>query len=272
MRVWSRRFNINLLKTVRGRLIIGLLPGLFALITLLAIGLLATDILVRANAHLVDAGWELAATRTLQLPAQQELALFRLGQEALSNVVKHAESEADSPTSVEEQIAQQRPDVVLLDVRLGRYDGIQIARNLRRTHPHCRVIILTTYDDDDYLFGALEAGAHAYLLKDVSLDELPASIRAVHAGKRLLSPLLMDRVLTEFQQMAAERVAEAHGIGQEERELLVLMADGLTNREIAERLNYSEATVKKKVQELLETMGVANRTQAVAMAIRQGLI
>ncbi len=75
--------------------------------------------------------------------------------------------EADSPTSVEERIAARHPDVILLDVRLGQYNGIQIARNLRRAHPDCRVIILTTYGDDDYLFGALEAGAHAYLLKDV---------------------------------------------------------------------------------------------------------
>jgi len=180
--------------------------------------------------------------------------------------------EADSPLTAEAQISEKHPQVILLDVRLGQYDGIQIARNLRRTHPECRVIILTTYDDDDYLFGALEAGAHAYLLKDVSLDELPASIRAVYAGKRLLSPLLMDRVLKEFQQLAVEHTAETYGISSDEKRLLLLMADGLTNREIAERLNYSEATVKKKVQELLETLGVANRTQAVAMAIRQDLI
>ncbi len=180
--------------------------------------------------------------------------------------------EADSPASVEVQIREKQPHVLLLDVRLGAYDGIQIARNLRRKHPECRVIILTTYDDDDYLFGALEAGAHAYLLKDVSLDELPASIRAVHAGKRLLSPLLMDRVLGEFQQLVAEKHAATSGVDAEDKQLLLLMADGLTNREIAERLNYSEASVKKKVQELLETLGVSNRTQAVAMAIRQGLI
>ncbi|NOZ49028.1 MAG: response regulator transcription factor [Chloroflexi bacterium] len=180
--------------------------------------------------------------------------------------------EADSPASVATQISEQHPQVILLDVRLGQYDGIQIARNLRRSHPDCRIIILTTYDDDDYLFGALEAGAHAYLLKDVSLDELPASIRAVHAGRRLLSPLLMNRVLTEFHHLAAEKTAEEHGVSADEQQILIFMADGLTNREIAERLNYSEATVKKKVQEVLETLGVANRTQAVALAIRRGLI
>lgn len=180
--------------------------------------------------------------------------------------------EADSPSSVEAQIIQNHPDVILLDVRLGQYDGINIARNLRRTHPGVRIIVLTTYDNDDYLFGALEAGAHAYLLKDVSLDELPAAIRAVSAGQRLLSPVLVDRVLAQFHHLAADKVAEEHGVSADEQELLLLMADGLTNREIARRLNYSEATIKKKVQELLETLGVANRTQAVALAIRRGLI
>ncbi len=180
--------------------------------------------------------------------------------------------EADTPASVETQIRERRPHVVLLDVRLGPHDGIRIARDLRHRHPDVRIIILTTYDDDDYLFGALEAGAHAYLLKDVSLEELPAAIRAVHAGQRLLSPALVDRVLAQFHHLASEKAADDAGVTPEERQLLLYMADGLTNREIARRLHYSEATVKKKVQELLEKLGVANRTQAVALAIRQGLI
>ncbi len=180
--------------------------------------------------------------------------------------------EADSPASVETSIRKTHPQVVLLDVRLGAYNGIQIARTIRQHHPDIKIIILTTYDDDDYLFGALEVGAHAYLLKDVSLEELPASIRAVHAGKRLLSTQLMDRVLDQFHHLAVAKAVEETGISLEERQLLSLMADGLTNREIAQQMHYSEATVKKKVQELLEKLGVANRTQAVALAIRQGII
>ncbi len=180
--------------------------------------------------------------------------------------------EADSPASVETQIVERRPDVILLDVRLRQYDGIQIARHLRKQHPEIRIIILTTYDDDDYLFGALEAGAHAYLLKDVSLEELPAAIRAVAAGERLLSPILIDRVLAQFHHLSAEKSAREAGVTPEEQTLLSLMAEGLTNREIATKMNYSEATIKKKVQDLLEKLGVANRTQAVALAIRQGLI
>jgi two-component system response regulator DevR len=189
---------------------------------------------------------------------------------AFSDIVIVAE--ADSPTAIIAQIEKHSPHVLLLDVRLGDFNGIQIARQLRRTHPESRVIILTTYDDDEYLFGALEAGAHAYLLKDVSLDELPAAIRAVHAGQRLLSPMLVDRVLSEFQHLALEKAESSFGIQTEERELLRRMADGLTNREIADHLHFSEATVKKRVQEILEKLGVSNRTQAVALAIRRGLI
>jgi len=180
--------------------------------------------------------------------------------------------EAETPMAALAQLDSLHPDVVLLDVRLGEANGVEVARQVRRTHPDSRVVILTTYDDDEYLFGALQAGAHAYLLKDVALDELPAVIRAVHAGQRLLSPLLVDRVLTQFQQLAEAKLLQETGLTLEEQQLLKLMADGLTNRDIAARLNFSEITVKKKVQDILEKLGVANRTQAVALAIRRGLI
>jgi len=180
--------------------------------------------------------------------------------------------EANAPATLFAQIPTLRPDVILLDVRLGPYNGIEIAHQLRHNYPDCRVIILTTYGDDDYLFGALEAGAQAYLLKDVSLDELPASIRAVHAGQRLLSPLLMDRVLAEFQTRSAQKGDNQLGTSDEDHQILAHMADGLTNREIADRLNFSEATIKKRIQEILEKLHVSNRTQAVAHAIRNGLI
>ncbi|MFQ5341836.1 MAG: response regulator transcription factor, partial [Anaerolineae bacterium] len=113
--------------------------------------------------------------------------------------------EAGTGPAVLEQVAQLQPDVVLLDVRMAGANGIEIARQLRREHPETRIIILTTYDDEEYLFGALQVGAQAYLLKDVSLDTLPAAIRAVHQGERLLSPLLVDNVLREFQSLATEK-------------------------------------------------------------------
>lgn len=180
--------------------------------------------------------------------------------------------EADGPANALAEAARLKPDVVLLDVRLGDANGIEVARQMRRYHPDSRVIILTTYDDDEYLFGALQVGAHAYLLKDVALDELPAAIRAVHSGRRLLSPLLVDRVLEQFQAIASEKLRWDAGLTAEEVHILSLMADGATNRDIAEALHFSEVTIKKKVQEILDKLGAANRTQAVAAAIRRGLI
>ncbi len=180
--------------------------------------------------------------------------------------------EAGTGPAVLEQVAQLRPDVVLLDVRMAGANGIEIARELRRKWPKTRIIILTTYDDEEYLFGALQVGAHAYLLKDVSLDTLPAAIRAVHQGERLLSPLLVDKVLREFQSLATERLRRDAGLSDAELAILKRIADGATNREIAQEFYWSEVTVKKKVQEILDKLGAANRTQAVVMAIRKGLI
>jgi len=180
--------------------------------------------------------------------------------------------EAGTGPAVLEQVAQLQPDVVLLDVRMAGANGIEVARQLRREHPETRIIILTTYDDEEYLFGALQVGAQAYLLKDVSLDTLPAAIRAVHQGERLLSPLLVDNVLREFQSLATEKLRRDAGLSDAEQLILQLVAEGATNREIAEQLFWSEVTVKKKLQEVLEKLNAANRTQAAVKAIRQGLI
>lgn len=200
--------------------------------------------------------------------------IFRQGVRSLLRIFPDIEvvGEAEGPADALAQVAEMKPDIVLLDVRLGAGNGIEVARWVRRYHPESRVIILTTYDDDEYLFGALQAGAHAYLLKDVALDELPAAIRAVHEGQRLLSPLLVGRVLEQFQTIASEKLRQDVGLSGEEVRILAMMADGATNREIAAALHFSEVTVKKKVQDILDKLQSANRTQAVAAAIRLGLI
>lgn len=200
--------------------------------------------------------------------------IFRQGVRSLLRLFPDIQviGEADSPGSAHSQISELQPDIVLLDVRLGSGNGIKVARWVRRQHPQCRVIILTTYDDGEYLFAALQAGAQAYLLKDVALDDLPAAIRAVHQGKRLLSPPLIDQVLEQFQTLASEKLRQELGLNGEEARILALMAEGATNREIAAELHFSEITVKKRVQDIMEKLDASNRTQAVAVAIRQGLI
>ena len=180
--------------------------------------------------------------------------------------------EAGTAPEVLREVARLTPDVILLDIRMAGANGIEIARQLRHTHPETRVIILTTYDDDEYLVGALQVGAHAYLLKDVALDTLPAAIRAVYHGKRLLSPTLVDKVLREFETLATEKLRRESGLTEEELAILRRIADGATNREIAREFYWSEVTVKKKVQEIMDKLGAVNRTQAVVIAIRRGLI
>lgn len=180
--------------------------------------------------------------------------------------------EADSAPALFAALAERVPDVVLLDVRLPGQNGIETAQRLKREWPAVKVIILTTYEDDEYLFGALRAGAEGYLLKSASPEMLAAAIRQVAAGERLLSPALVGKLMREFGELARTQAQAETGLTAQEIAVLRLIAAGATNREIADRLYWSEVTVKRKVQDILEKMGVANRPQAVAEAAKRGLL
>lgn len=180
--------------------------------------------------------------------------------------------EADSAMALFAGLTERRPDVILLDVRLPGLNGVEIAQRLKREWPAVKVIILTTYEDEEYLFGALRVGAEGYLLKSASPEVLASAIRQVAAGERLLSPALVGKVMREFGELARARAQVEAGLSPQEIEVLRLIAAGATNREIADRLYWSEVTVKRKVQDILEKLGVANRPQAVAEALRRGLL
>lgn len=180
--------------------------------------------------------------------------------------------EADSASALFVALAENQPDVILLDIRMPHQNGIEAAQRLKQEWPAIKVIILTTYEDDEYLFGALRAGAEGYLLKSASPEVLASAIRQVAAGERLLSPALLSKVLREFEELAKAQAHIESGLTAQELEVLRLIAAGATNREIADRLYWSEATVKRKVQDILEKMGVANRPQAVAEAVKRGLL
>ncbi len=180
--------------------------------------------------------------------------------------------EADTGLGALEEAALLQPDVVLLDIRLPGASGMDVARQLRQQNPQARIIILTAYEDDEYLIGALQAGAHGYLLKSTSHQTLAEAIRNAHAGRRVLSPSLVDGVLRQFEELARESLVSQSGLSESEFEILPLLAEGATNKEMAERLYWSEATVKRKIGDTLAKLGVSNRAQAVAEAIRRGLI
>jgi two-component system response regulator DevR len=180
--------------------------------------------------------------------------------------------EADSGASTLSLVERLAPDVVTLDIRMGGMDGIQTTRMLVRHHANIRVIVLSTYEEQPYLLGALQAGAYAYLLKSTSYDTLATAIRTVYAGQRLLAPDLISHVLEDYQRLAQEQIRRDSGLAPQEIEVLRMLADGVSTQEVAERLFWSEITVKRKVQDIVDKLQVTNRVQAVAEAIRRGLI
>jgi DNA-binding NarL/FixJ family response regulator len=180
--------------------------------------------------------------------------------------------EADSASTLFAIVDSLKPDVILLDIRMPGQNGIEVTQRLKQDHPTLKVIILTTYEDDEYLFGALRAGAEGYLLKSASQEVLADSIRQVGRGERLLSANLVGKVMREFKDLAKDKARTDSGLTDQELEVLRMIAAGATNKEIAEKLFWSEVTVKRKVQDILEKMSVANRAQAVAEAGKRGLL
>ena len=169
-----------------------------------------------------------------------------------------------------------RPDVVLMDIRMPEMDGVEATRRLCAHWPEARVIILTTFDDDAYVFDGLRAGALGYLLKAVSGQELAEAIRTVMAGGALIEPSVARKVVAEFARWAppARSLAESlpEPLSDREAEVLRLVARSLTNREIAARLNLAEGTVKNYVTNILQKIGARDRTQAVLRAQELGLL
>jgi len=180
--------------------------------------------------------------------------------------------EAETGAEVLPFLAEHETDVVILDIQMRGQNGIEVARRVRHSFPEAKIIILTTYDDESYLRGALEAGVHGFLLKSVSHESLPDAIRAVMQGEKLLTPSLVSTVVSDYENLAQEQAWREAGLIPEDLRILGAIAEGASNREIGEQFYWSEATAKRRVQEIIEKMGVVNRTQAVAEAIRRGWI
>ncbi|MFF4956494.1 response regulator transcription factor [Streptomyces sp. NPDC001222] len=171
-------------------------------------------------------------------------------------------------------VAELAPDVVLMDLRMPRCDGVEATRRIRAEHPGTQVVVLTTFADDDSLFAALRAGARGYLTKDAGGDEIVRAVRSVLSGDAGLSPGVQRRLLERLSQPEPEPAAPAvapDGLTARETEVLMLIADGLSNQEIARRLHVSTATVKTHINNLFAKTGVKDRAQAVRYAYAQGL-
>ena len=184
--------------------------------------------------------------------------------------------EAEDGLAALEQYEILQPDVVLMDIRMPRLDGVEATRRLCLRWPEARVIILTTFDDDAYVFDGLRAGALGYLLKDVSGQELAEAIRKVAGGGALIEPSIARKVLAEFARLAEparptlEQLPEP--LSEREQEILRLLAKGANNRQIASQLFLAEGTVKNYVSTILDKLAVQDRTQAALRARELGLL
>jgi DNA-binding NarL/FixJ family response regulator len=174
-----------------------------------------------------------------------------------------------------ERIRECRPDVVLMDIRMPGVDGISATRDVLADSSEVRVVVLTTFDDDDYIFDALSAGASGFLLKRTKPEELISAIHAVADGDSLLSPSVTRRVIDRMattQPVAGLSGARLEELTPREREVLELIGRGLSNREIAESFVIEESTVKTHVKRILMKLGLRDRVQAVILAYETGLI
>ena len=174
-------------------------------------------------------------------------------------------------------VGKLRPDVVLMDIRMPRMDGVEATARLTAAEiePPPRVLVLTTFDLDEYVFGALRAGAAGFLLKDAPRERLIEAIRVVHGGEALLSPSITRRLVEHFAARADPLEPPAELLDEltpREREVLVLVARGLSNGEIARRLVVTEATVKSHVGSVLLKLGLRDRVQAVVFAYEHGIV
>ncbi len=196
--------------------------------------------------------------------------IVRRGIADLLNAEKDIEvvGEASTAAQARGRIAATRPDVALLDVRLPDGSGIDVCRDIRSADPGIRCLILTAYDDDEAIAAAVVAGASGYVLKDIRGSGLLDSLRKVAAGRSLLDPALTKRVVQRFET-DTEADPRLGSLSVRESQILALIADGLTNRQIGDRLDLAEKTVKNYVSGLLSKLGLQRRTQAAILKLGQ---
>ncbi|MER6955761.1 MULTISPECIES: response regulator transcription factor [unclassified Streptomyces] len=185
-------------------------------------------------------------------------------------------AEATNGTEAVEGVRRTRPDVVLMDVRMPEMDGLEATRRILTGAPDTpRVIILTTFDLDRYVYAALSAGASGFLLKDVTPEQLTAAVRTVRTGDALLAPAITRRLVQRFAQHGSDTAAlhrDLASLTPRELEVLGLLARGLSNSELAARLHLAETTVKTHVAHILAKLGLRDRVQAVIVAYETGLV
>lgn len=188
-------------------------------------------------------------------PQVEVVAIANDGEEALELVEKH------------------KPDLVLMDLKMPRMNGVIATRHIMQTNPEVKVLILTTYDDEEWIMDAVRSGASGYLLKDTPPAELIDAIKGTMDGKSYVDPNITGKLLNTIKnQPVVAPGSSQYNLSEREQELLNLMAQGLTNADIARQLYLSEGTVRNYISEIFRKLGVSDRTQAVIVALRHGLV
>ena len=200
--------------------------------------------------------------------------VVRLGLKAL--LERHPQfdiiGEASSAREALEQVANHHPDVVVMDIRLPGTSGIEACEEITTRFPETRVLMLTSYAEDEMLFSAIRAGASGYVLKQIGGEELVRALEAVARGEALLDPAVTQRVFQEVRRAVKEEEASAFiHLSQQEKHVLLLVSEGKTNREIAKSLFLGEGTVRNYVSSILSKLGVSNRAEAAAYAVEHNL-
>jgi DNA-binding NarL/FixJ family response regulator len=218
-----------------------------------------------------------AAKHHIRVLIADDQALIREGLElllGLSPGIEVVGVAADGEEAVR-LVAERQPDIVLMDLRMPHCDGVEATRRVMRDHPMSRVVVLTTYADDESILGALEAGAMGYLTKDAGAQEIQQAIHTVSRGEVLLDPVVQRRLIQQLRGSAGLRSAAVpalpDGLTPREAEVLRSIAEGLSNGEIAHRLVVTEATVKTHINNIFSKAELRDRAQAVVYAMRHGL-
>jgi DNA-binding NarL/FixJ family response regulator len=213
--------------------------------------------------------------RELRILLVDDHEIVRLGLKTLIDRQPSFEVIAEAGTADEavEKARVHKPDVIVMDIRLPGRNGIEATRDVMRLLPDTKVIMLTSYADDELLMEAIEAGAAGYVLKQIGSDSLLKALETVARGESLLDPALMNKVFARLREAARRERGQAFaGLTEQEVKILALVAEGLTNREIAERIYLSEKTVRNYVSAILGKLGLAHRSQAAAYAVEHGLL
>ncbi|MFF3245829.1 response regulator [Streptomyces sp. NPDC002870] len=215
---------------------------------------------------------------TIRVLVVDDQMMVREGFSVLLNAMPDIEvvGEAVNGREAIAKVAELAPDVVLMDIRMPELNGIEATREIAAAHPGSKVLVLTTFDLDEYVYQALRAGASGFLLKDASARQLADGVRVVAAGEALLAPTVTRRLITEFSKLSQNprppALAQVGDLTERETEVLVLIAQGLSNAEIASHLVVAESTIKTHVSRVLVKLGLRDRTQAAVFAYEARLV